>query len=73
MTKQAQFERTDTGVVPADAGWFIANLADLRWETLSGGGTWKVKSIGCAPGTTCIARLGPHTSRSAPAMSHARC
>jgi mannose-6-phosphate isomerase-like protein (cupin superfamily) len=40
MTNKARLEQTDTGLVPADAGWFIANVADLRWETLPGGGTW---------------------------------
>jgi uncharacterized cupin superfamily protein len=40
VTNKARIERTDTGLVPADDGWFIANLADLRWETLRGGGTW---------------------------------
>ena len=37
---KARLERTETGVVPADAGWFIVNLSDLSWETLAGGGTW---------------------------------
>jgi uncharacterized cupin superfamily protein len=40
MTNQARIERTDTGAIAADAGWFIANLTDLSWETLPGGGTW---------------------------------
>jgi uncharacterized cupin superfamily protein len=40
MTNKARFERTETGLVPADAGWFIANLTDLHWETVPGGGTW---------------------------------
>jgi quercetin dioxygenase-like cupin family protein len=33
-------ERTDDGLVAADAGWFIENIADLRWQTVPGGGTW---------------------------------
>ena len=40
MPKEAKLERTDTGLVPADDGWFIVNLADIRWEKLEGGGTW---------------------------------
>ena len=33
-------ERTEAGLVAADPGWFIENIADLRWQTLPGGGTW---------------------------------
>jgi mannose-6-phosphate isomerase-like protein (cupin superfamily) len=33
-------ERTENGLVAADAGWFIENIADLRWQSVSGGGTW---------------------------------
>jgi uncharacterized cupin superfamily protein len=40
MVNKARIERTETGLVPANAGWFIVNLSDLRWETLPGGGTW---------------------------------
>jgi uncharacterized cupin superfamily protein len=40
MTEKARMERTDNGLVAADAGWFIENIADLRWETVPGGGTW---------------------------------
>jgi uncharacterized cupin superfamily protein len=40
VADKAKLEHTNTGVVPADGGWFIVNLSDLRWETLSGGGTW---------------------------------
>ena len=40
MANKARIERTDAGLRPADAGWFIANLTDLAWETLPGGGTW---------------------------------
>ena len=37
---EARIEKTEAGLVPADAGWFILNLADIGWETLPGGGTW---------------------------------
>jgi uncharacterized cupin superfamily protein len=37
---EAKLERTETGLVPADDGWFIANLADIGWERVEGGGTW---------------------------------
>ena len=40
MVAKARIEHTDTGQVPAGEGWFILNLADLRWETVPGGGTW---------------------------------
>jgi uncharacterized cupin superfamily protein len=40
VASKAKLEQTDTGAVPADDGWFIVNLSELRWETLSGGGTW---------------------------------
>jgi uncharacterized cupin superfamily protein len=40
MTDKARMERTDAGLVAADAGWFIENIADLRWQTVPGGGTW---------------------------------
>ena len=40
MATKAKLEQTDSGVVPVDAGWFILNLSDLRWETVDGGGTW---------------------------------
>jgi uncharacterized cupin superfamily protein len=37
---EAKIEETDTGLVPADDGWFILNLADIGWNTVPGGGTW---------------------------------
>jgi uncharacterized cupin superfamily protein len=40
MTDKADIEHTDHGLVPADAGWFILNLSEIRWETIPGGGTW---------------------------------
>jgi uncharacterized cupin superfamily protein len=40
MANKARIEQTDAGLVPAEAGWFILNLGDLRWETVPGGGTW---------------------------------
>jgi uncharacterized cupin superfamily protein len=40
VADKARIEQTTAGLVPADAGWFIVNLSDLRWETLPGGGTW---------------------------------
>jgi hypothetical protein len=38
--REARVIQTPDGKVPADAGWFILNLADIRWETVPGGGTW---------------------------------
>jgi uncharacterized cupin superfamily protein len=40
MTDKARMEQTETGLVPADDGWFIANVADLGWETVPSGGAW---------------------------------
>jgi quercetin dioxygenase-like cupin family protein len=37
---EAKIEETEAGRLPADDGWFIMNLADIAWETHSGGGTW---------------------------------
>jgi uncharacterized cupin superfamily protein len=37
---EARIERTEAGIVPADDGWFILNLAEIGWETVPGGGTW---------------------------------
>jgi uncharacterized cupin superfamily protein len=37
---EARIEETELGRVPADDGWFILNLAELRWSTVPGGGTW---------------------------------
>jgi uncharacterized cupin superfamily protein len=33
-------ERTEAGLVAANAGWFIENIADLRWQSVPGGGAW---------------------------------
>jgi quercetin dioxygenase-like cupin family protein len=37
---EAKLERTETGLVPADDGWFVLNLADIAWDRVDGGGTW---------------------------------
>jgi uncharacterized cupin superfamily protein len=39
---EAALEQHETGVVPADDGWFVLNLAAIGWETHEGGGTWCV-------------------------------
>jgi uncharacterized cupin superfamily protein len=46
---EAEIEQTETGMVPADGGWFILNLADIGWETVPGGGTWCVFESPAAP------------------------
>ena len=38
MTDKAHLEHTDSGLVPTGPGWFIANLSEIAWETLPGGG-----------------------------------
>ena len=40
MPDEAKLERTETGLVPADDGWFVLNLADIGWARVEGGGTW---------------------------------
>jgi len=40
MPDEAKLERTEAGVVPADDGWFVLNLAEIGWERVAGGGTW---------------------------------
>ena len=40
MPDEAKLERTETGLVPADGGWFILNRAEIGWERVPGGGTW---------------------------------
>jgi uncharacterized cupin superfamily protein len=37
---EAKIERTESGLRPADDGWFILNLEDIAWDTVPGGGTW---------------------------------
>jgi uncharacterized cupin superfamily protein len=37
---EAKMRETEHGLEPADDGWFIANLADIGWKTVPGGGTW---------------------------------
>jgi uncharacterized cupin superfamily protein len=40
MRDEARIEDTPEGRMAADDGWFILNLADMRWETVEGGGIW---------------------------------
>jgi uncharacterized cupin superfamily protein len=40
MPDEARLEQTATGLVPADDGWFVLNLAEIGWERVDGGGTW---------------------------------
>jgi uncharacterized cupin superfamily protein len=49
---EAKIEQTETGLRPADDGWFILNLADIGWETVPGGGTWSVFEAPSAPSRT---------------------
>ena len=37
---EARIEESDAGLVPADDGWFILNVADIAWERCDGVGTW---------------------------------
>jgi quercetin dioxygenase-like cupin family protein len=38
--REARIEETEAGLVPADDGWFILNVAEIGWESVPGGGTW---------------------------------
>jgi uncharacterized cupin superfamily protein len=47
---EAKIERTESGLRPADDGWFILNLQDIAWDTVEGGGTWcAFEAAGGAP------------------------
>ena len=37
---EARIEKTETGLQPADEGWWILNAADIGWDAVEGGGTW---------------------------------
>ena len=37
---EARIEQTEHGLVPADDGWFILNVADIAWGACEGYGTW---------------------------------
>jgi len=43
---EAGIETTREGQVPADTGWFVLNLGELAWETVSGFGAWKALGVG---------------------------
>jgi uncharacterized cupin superfamily protein len=38
--RAARVVETPEGKVAADDGWFVLNLAEIRWATVPGGGTW---------------------------------
>jgi uncharacterized cupin superfamily protein len=33
MTKEAQLEQTESGLIPAGEGWFVVNVRDTAWMT----------------------------------------
>ena len=37
---EAKIENTETGLQPADDGWWILNARDIGWFTVERGGTW---------------------------------
>jgi uncharacterized cupin superfamily protein len=37
---EARIEQTETGLKPADDGWFILNAGEIGWDRLAGGGIW---------------------------------
>jgi mannose-6-phosphate isomerase-like protein (cupin superfamily) len=38
MEREAELEETEAGLVPRSAGWFVANVRDLRWSERPGMG-----------------------------------
>lgn len=46
---EATLRSTEHGLEPADGGWYVANLADVRWSTVAGGGTWCLLESADAP------------------------
>lgn len=61
MARQARIEETDEGLVPADDGWFVLNLGEIRWEALEGGGTWCSFESPAAPSP--LLGIGVHVLR----------
>jgi quercetin dioxygenase-like cupin family protein len=49
---ESPIEETEHGKVPADDGWWVMNVADMRWDTFEGGGTWCVFESPNAPSKT---------------------
>jgi uncharacterized cupin superfamily protein len=37
---EAEIEQTETGLQPADDGWWILNASDIGWAAVEGGGIW---------------------------------
>jgi uncharacterized cupin superfamily protein len=38
--ERASLEQTENGLAPADGGWYKANLREVAWATVEGGGAW---------------------------------
>jgi uncharacterized cupin superfamily protein len=55
---EARLEETDAGLVPADGGWFVLNLADIAWEAIPGSGTWCVFEAPSSPSS--LLGIGVH-------------
>jgi uncharacterized cupin superfamily protein len=49
MTERARLERAGTGLAPADGGWYILNLARMRWRGFPGGGAYTTFESGPEP------------------------
>jgi uncharacterized cupin superfamily protein len=53
MVEEAKLERSESGLRPAGAGWFVVNLAEAHWNSCEGAGRW------CSfEGTAAEARFG---------------
>lgn len=59
---EARIDQTTSGRVPADAGWWSLNVADMAWQHVESGGTWCVFESPAAPSETLgigVHVLGP--------------
>jgi hypothetical protein len=39
--REARIENTNDGRLPVGDGWFILNLGEMPWETVTGSGAWR--------------------------------
>jgi uncharacterized cupin superfamily protein len=38
--ERARLKQTENGLVPEGDGWYAANLRDIAWQAIEGGGAW---------------------------------
>jgi hypothetical protein len=71
--RKARVEQTEHGLAPADEGWFILNVGDIRWASVEGGGAWC--SFEPDSARSPLLGIGVHVLRpgEAPGYYHAEC